>query len=179
MDIDAFLAALPLRACCEPTTIRNLHFVTWRGKASPPYNGFSGVERLHLWQLVRWLEAQGALAMPDRCDICSSGHRVQRHSENYYDPQRAAFLCGSCHRLIHLRYWGRWEEWKAVCKQHDPREERWFSMLQPDQPDIAALLRSRYGHQVANLKRSSPLQTARHTSRCTIGKAFQQPAAFS
>lgn len=160
MDIDAFLAALPYRNVYDAVDVRDIPFVTWHGKPSPPYNGFSGVERLHLWQLVRWLEAQQALPPMEQCDICRSNARLQRHSENYYNPLQAAVVCGACHRIVHLRFW-RWREWQELCRRHDPAGGKWFSMLEFVQPDVSSYLRTRIGPEVSNLKRSPifPLPT--------------------
>lgn len=157
MDIEAFLQALPFRPPLNPHVIRDIRFVTWSGKPSPMFNGFTSDERLHLWQLVRWMEAQGVIAAPERCDICGSTERPQRHSENYYNPLEAAVVCNPCHRLIHLRFW-RWHEWRELCQRNDPSGHKWFSMLEIKQPDVAGYLREKHGPEVGNLKQS-PLFT--------------------
>jgi hypothetical protein len=155
MNIDALLEAMPYRPPLTPTRLREIKFVTWNGKPSPTYNGFTSDERLRGWQMVKWLSAQNILMSPDRCDICGSQDRLQRHSENYYNPFRAAVVCGNCHRLIHFRFW-RWNQWRKWCHANDPAGIKWFSMLETKQPNIATHLFTKHGQQVLNLK-SSPL----------------------
>jgi hypothetical protein len=153
--IEALLNALPLRATLNPQVIRETPFVTWRGKPSPVYNGFTSDERLHLWQLLKWLVAQDAMPELKCCDICGSPDRLQRHSENYYNPCQAAVVCGACHRLIHLRFW-RCREWKTLCHANDSTGKAWFSLFSFEQLNIAQYLQLKYGSHVTDLL-NSPL----------------------
>lgn len=175
MNTEAFLAALPYRPPLVPPVVRDIPFVTWSGKPSPVYNGFTSDERLHLWQLVRWLEAQRVLAPPERCDICGSTERPQRHSENYYNPLQAAIVCGSCHRLIHMRFW-RWQEWRELCRDNDPDGSKWFSLLEIGQPDVAGYLRAKHGPEVENLKQSPLFTLPVHFRGALSTMEFQQTA---
>lgn len=173
LDIEALLQALPHRPPLDPPAIRDIAFVTWSGKPSPRYNGFTSDERLHTWQLVRWLEAQGVLAPLERCDICGSSDRLQRHSENYYNPMQAAIVCGSCHRLIHLRFW-RWHEWRDLCWKHDALGSKWFSVLEIKQPDVAGYLREKHGPDTRNLKLSPLFTLPAHVREALSTMEFQQ-----
>jgi len=178
MSIDKLLAALPYRLPLEPAILRDIPLVTWSGKPSPPYNGFTSVERLHLWQLIRWLEAQVIIAPLEQRDICGSEKRLQRHSENYYNPLQAAIVCGPCHRLIHLRFW-RWGEWWALCRRHDPAGDKWYSMLEIQQPDIAGNLRAKHGLEAGNLKKSPIFELPVNVSMAFRAMTFQEEQTVS
>ena len=149
--IEALLNALPYRRPLSPPRLRHVEFVKWGGKASPPYNGFTSDERLHGWQMVKWLIAQKIMEPPGTCDICGARDRAQRHSENYYNPFRTAVVCGPCHRLIHFRFW-QWKQWRELCVRNDPAGKKWFSLLEIEQPDIAAHLVRKHGPKVTDLK---------------------------
>ncbi len=170
--IEALLDALPFRAPLNPPVIRQIPLVTWSGKPSPIYNGFTSDERLHLWQLVKWLMAQGAMSVLVSCDICGSHDRLQHHSENYYNPFQAAVVCAACHRLIHLRFW-RWSEWRELCKACDPKGAKWYSLLTLEQPDIASYIREKHGPQVSDLLNSPLYRLPDSCGGALMGIGFQ------
>ena len=169
--IERLLDALPYRPPMTPAKLHQIEFVTWRGKPSPIYNGFTSDERLHLWQLARWLLAQGIMTPAKQCDICGSREKVQLHSENYYNPFRAAAVCGACHRLIHLRFW-RWAQWQELCRANDPAEKAWYSLLRLEQPDIASYMRDKHGPHVSGLMNSPLYQLPEGCAEMLSGMNF-------
>lgn len=166
MNIDALLNALPCHSPLLPRFVQHVKLKTWSGRPSPVYNGFSGEERLHLWQLIVWLEAQQVIGPPVCCEICGSTTRAQRHSENYYNPFQAAIVCNRCHLAIHNRF-RCWRAWQSLCAQYDPRGVKWFSLLVDAPQDVAGYLRKKYGSEVGNLKRS-PLFTVPEAVRSML-----------
>ena len=112
------------------------------------------------------------MAPSERCDICGSGERPQRHSENYFNPLQVEQICGPSYLLIHLRVW-RWHEWQALCRKNDPSDRKWFSMLEIDQPDVAGYLRAKCGPDAGNLKQSPLFTVPDKVARALEMMAFQ------
>lgn len=150
IDIDAYIASLPVRELRPPRPDAPTRFLRWRWPLSKPFNGFSGVERVRGWQLSVWLERAGSLTRPTQCDICGSEDRVAFHSETYFHVGRAPALCSRCHRALHRRQI-EWREWRAIVEPVVLTGREWFALAPRYGLDIAAHLRAQWGRQVADL----------------------------
>ena len=79
----------------------------WRWPITPPYNGFSGAERIRGWQVQWFLMDHGHIPTLNaiKCEVCGSRQRAHYHLEDYFDPYRSGIpLCIHCHRALHRRF---------------------------------------------------------------------------
>lgn len=67
------LASLPYRLQPPPPQ-PGARFPEWKWPLLPPYNGFSGNERVGVWQVATWLKQHNILALA--CELCGSDHRL-------------------------------------------------------------------------------------------------------
>lgn len=109
----------------------------WRWPLTRPYNGFSGEQRVRIWQLTWWARDVGALPTPMRCAICDSGSHVGFHNESYADPWQPIPLCQACHLAVHRRFsapaaWGRFQD-----RHRRPGITQWFELLPTMPIDLA------------------------------------------
>lgn len=110
------------------------------------YNGFTGRERARGAQWGRWADMVGlrtrAYKLP--CSVCwrgaAEGARVQYHNENYYEPWTAKTICGSCHKILHQRFYKHAEFYGLQRSVRDVADE-WFLALTHKQVDVAAQVR--------------------------------------
>lgn len=137
----------------------------WTFKILRDYNGFSGIERIRGWQLIKWLEMVGMKdrASDQRCQVTglytkdSPGGRdpVVYHSENYYAPwEQNYYLLRSVHFKLHNRFKSP-EEWKNYLVKDlqvwDASKQKWLFKLPAEEVDFADILRDRYGQTTDNM----------------------------
>ena len=65
------------------------------------YNQFFP-ERVKANKMVRACVWLGHIVKPDTCTYCKKNKRVQAHHINYDHYLNFIWLCGSCHKLVHL-----------------------------------------------------------------------------
>lgn len=98
------------------------------------YNGWSPDERRATLPVQREAIANGTLARPRRCSICSASwtrdNPVWLHDENYADPLAAYHACRHCHRALHQRF-EMPATWNALVAAHGDGT-RWFERLSMD-----------------------------------------------
>ena len=153
IDLDEYVAALPIRKLSAPKPYAPKRFQTPGWPLLKPYNGFSGIERRRGGQLVDWLRAAGCLELPSQCDICAGSGPLGLHSETYYHADRCPTLCRRCHRALHLRPY-QWTEWRRIVDASAITGREWFALAPQHGVDIAQHLRNRMGWQVADIERS-------------------------
>lgn len=153
VDIDEYLAALPVRALSAPKIDAPTRYRVWNYPLLKSYNGFDGTERRRGGQLGVWLKDAGCITPPDRCDICGSDGPLSQHAENYYDVSSDPFVCPPCHRAIHLRPW-QWDAWRRIVDKAGDTGREWFALAPRFGFDIAQHLRNRWGWSVANIEAS-------------------------
>jgi len=147
MDFDypGYLPLLePFRVPAPPAPGPHARLAEWRWPPLRSYNGFSGEQRVWVWQLQRWALDAGTLVRPKVCAVCSSRSRVSLHSENYADPLVSIPLCHTCHMAVHGRFrhpdaWARFQE-----RHHQRGVEQWFDVLPATPIDLAGWLVGRY-----------------------------------
>lgn len=161
VDLDEYLAALPVRRLGAPRPGSPKHYQVSRWPLLKPFNGFSGIERRRGGQLATWLLQAGCIALPDQCEICGSSDRVALHGETYYDVTRDPALCGPCHRALHLRPY-HWEAWRKLVDASAGTGREWYALAPRHGLDLAQHLRDRFGWRVADIEQSalSPLPDA-------------------
>lgn len=152
-DIAVYLRALPERQIIVPPGAMPKFMLEWRWKPLLTYNGFTHEERVKGWKLSRWLEMGGAIAKPDRCDICGATSSVSYHSEDYYDFRRVSKVCRPCHQLLHRRVKTEedWIAWRNRITPYIVTGEEWFAVMAPYEPDIAGYNRRTFGDRVTVL----------------------------
>lgn len=153
VDIDEYLAALPVRSLSAPRNDPPSMYQVSRGPLLKYFNGFSGVERRRGGQLAAWLLAAGCIALPSRCEICGSKGPLALHGEVYYDVTRDPALCRRCHMSLHLRPY-RWTEWRKIVDTSAITGREWFALAPPNGADIAGYLRMQWGWAAADLVKS-------------------------
>lgn len=158
VDLDEYLAALPVRRLSPPRRNAPAHYQVSRGPLLKPFNGFSGAERRRGGQLAAWLLAAGCITMPEQCDICSSRGPLGLHGESYYDVSRDPALCRFCHRALHMRPF-QWEAWRRIVDASATTGREWFALAPRHGLDLAQHLRDKFGWRAADIERSplSPL----------------------
>jgi hypothetical protein len=161
VDIDEYLAALPVRQLGAPRPGSPNHYQVSRWPLLKPFNGFSGLERRRGGQLAIWLLAAGCIALPSRCDICTGRGPLALHGDNYYDATRDPALCAPCHRALHLRPY-QWNAWRRIVDASVITGREWFALAPRHGLDLAQHLREKFGWRVADIERSplSPLPDA-------------------
>lgn len=161
VDLDEYLAALPLRPVTAPRHRPPGYYQVSNWPLLKPFNGFSGIERRRGGQLAAWLLAAGCIALPSQCDICGSRGPLGLHGEVYYDVTRDPALCRKCHRAVHLRPW-QWNAWRRIIEASAVTGREWFALAPRDGLDLAQHLRDKFGWRVADIERSplSPLPGA-------------------
>ena len=145
-DFARYIALLEVfRQATPPQPPRDARLAKWVWPPLRGYNGFSGEQRVHVWQLQCWAFDAGTLARPKSCSLCASGSHVVFHSENYAEPWTSIPLCHGCHMAVHGRFRcpGAWSRLQA--RHHQPSVEQWFDVLPPTQIDLAGWLTSGAG----------------------------------
>jgi hypothetical protein len=109
----------------------------WRWPPLRSYNGFSGEQRVRIWQLLCWAQDVGALPTPAWCSICDSGSHVGFHCESYADPWTPIPLCQACHMAVHRRFSapGAWERFQDQHRRAGVTP--WFELLPAVPIDVA------------------------------------------
>lgn len=153
IDIDEYLAALPVQRLSAPRPDAPTRYGVTRYPLLKSYNGFSGEERRRGGYLALWLLAAGCVSLPERCDICARREPLQLHNETYYHVGRTPALCRPCHRAIHLRPW-QWDAWRGLVDASATTGREWFALAPRYGLDIAQHLRNRWGWGVADIERS-------------------------
>lgn len=153
VDIDEYLAALPVQPLSAPRPDAPTRYGVTRYPLLKSYNGFSGEERRRGGYLALWLLAAGCVALPPQCDVCGSKEPLQLHSESYYHVGRTPSICRSCHKAIHLRPW-QWSAWRRIVDASATTGREWFALMPRYGLDIAQHLRNRWGWEVADIERS-------------------------
>lgn len=153
IDIDDYIAALPVRPISPPRFRVPKRYQTSNFPLLKAYNGFDGIERRRGGQLGLWLVAAGCIVLPTLCDICGSPGPIGQHGENYYDVSSDPALCRACHRAIHFRFW-QWDAWRRIVDRSAVTGLEWFAQLPQHNLDLAQHLRNRWGWQVADIEAS-------------------------
>lgn len=144
-DYEQFLAALDaFQVPPHPLPGPDVRLPRWSSKPLPPYNGFSGEQRIAMWQRQKWAQNAGLYPTMNRCTLCGrASSRVILHSENYAELWNAIPLCGGCHMAVH----GRFKEparWAGKLARHTCGNGRALFNLLPLTPiDVAGWLRDR------------------------------------
>lgn len=170
-----------------PTRSEHIEFPDWVWPVVRDYNGFSGIERIRGWQIVRWLQLAGmrphakdcqCLLTGETSDISGSGKYpdpIVDHSENYYSPWENQYtLKRSAHFKLHNRFKYP-EEWRTYRDRNvnvfDKDKQKWLFKLSTEEIDYADILRDRYGQNTDNMmerflawlpKRAAELGMERH-----------------
>lgn len=84
----------------------------WGWPTPRPYNGATGVERIHGWQITLIARRVGLLAPPRACSVCGKTSHLHFHSELYGRPLLAKPICRSCHFHVHRRF-RRPDDWQS------------------------------------------------------------------
>lgn len=152
-DLDKYLAALPTRLIGAPRRCPPELYKVSRWPLLKSFNGFSGIERRRGGQLAEWLLAAGCIAMPERCDICTSPGPLGLHGESYYDVSRDPALCRRCRRALHLRPY-QWKAWEEIVNASAKTGREWFALARRQGLDLAQHLRDKLGWRAADIERS-------------------------
>jgi hypothetical protein len=142
-DYERFLAALQIFAAPEhPLPGPEVRLQRWRYDPLPAYNGFSGDERVFMWQRQKWARKAGLYPAPEACAVCGIRTNLNFHSENYADLWNAIPLCLGCHMSIHRRFthpagWAR----RLALGRGESQE--WLKLLPREPIDVAGWLRAR------------------------------------
>lgn len=131
------------------------------------YNGFSGMDRIRGWQLVRWLQMAGMRPYAKDCRCLLTGMTAEEtaqgkfpdpivdHSENYYAPWEQVYtLTRSTHMKLHRRfkYPDEWRNYRdRNFKLFDQPNQKWLYKLSDEEIDYADILRDRYGQNTDNM----------------------------
>jgi len=115
-----------------------------------PYNGFTGLERARVAQLIRWAAREGLVAPPAWCSVCGACvGPLHSHCENYYEPLDLHAICVSCHFKLHRRFRSP-RPWRNLVDQYSC-DGSWFSTLSLTPIDMAAALRAEFGEPVTDM----------------------------
>jgi len=134
-SLEAFRVSFPLPPPSEPMP-------QWRWPVSRPYNGFTGEQRISIWQVTRWAQNVGLLSWPKVCSVCQSRSQVAFHNENYAHPWTPIPLCHACHMAVHGRFRSA-KAWEHLQAQYGPSKRKsWFAFLGVTPVDLASWLRS-------------------------------------
>jgi len=60
-------------------------------------------EKIKVHRIVRKAILTGNLLKPDLCEKCGRNTRLVAHHEDYTQRLRVNWLCGSCHKIKHLK----------------------------------------------------------------------------
>jgi hypothetical protein len=112
----------------------------WTWPPLRSYNGFSGEQRVRVWQLQGWAQDVGVLPKPKWCSVCGSGSHVGFHCESYADPWSAIPLCQSCHLAVHRRFREpeTWVRFQVRHRRAGPTQ--WFELLPVTEINLAGWL---------------------------------------
>ncbi|PSH56318.1 hypothetical protein CU103_30120 [Phyllobacterium sophorae] len=102
------------------------------------------------WQLHSLLIEDGYLPGATICCISGSTHKVQYHSENYYEPWNSYPISQPIHVALHRRF-SQPEAWTAILEHHSVTGQEWFAQLQMTPVDFAAELRAAHGSQITRV----------------------------
>jgi hypothetical protein len=152
-DYDDYLDGLPRHLLGPPQPNSPMRYQVSRFPLLKPFNGFTGIERRRGGQLATWLFAAGCIALPAKCDICSSQGPLMLHGENYYDVGSDPALCRPCHRSLHFRTF-QWDAWRRLVDAASVTGREWFALAPRHGLDLAQHLRARFGLRVADIERS-------------------------
>jgi len=128
----------------------------WKWSILKPYNGFSNVERIHVWQLQSWFTDNGWWEKPTVCAISGRTDHVAWHSENYYDWPHSSFpVQQGIHLALHNRFKNS-KTWLGIVSQYAVKGDEWFARLSLEPIDLAAQLRAEHGPEIADLFARAP-----------------------
>lgn len=129
----------------------------WKWKPLKPYNGFSHIERVKVWQVQTYMIGKGWFPRASVCSISGKTDRVGWHSENYYDWAHSGFQINQgLHLALHSRFRNP-AAWQNIVDRYAKTGEEWFAGLSMTEEDMAAEQRELHGAAIADIYGGAPL----------------------
>lgn len=68
-------------------------------------------QKKRAWNAVQKALASGLLERPGTCEFCKLGTYLHAHHDDYEQPLVVAWLCSSCHQIVHALLRGERVYW--------------------------------------------------------------------